>query len=1464
MKINNNNPLFNLPTAQEIIAKLKSVSGNSSNNKKTIPQIVDEFIKVTPIALKSLSPTSSLSSTQNPALTTGLEPAQVSQQVKGINFDTKSQGLTNEREKSLTEALDKLLQVPFARDIIKNLESKGLGSDNNQIKVSIDNFEPPFATASNSVSLDGSNIKFQESYFDNSSTDTLAYTLFNELFDIWGRTTFGDAPYTPEFQALGSVGNKIVASYFSGEELDKNDLAQVFNGFYSQYNDYFSQYGIDKAASTEFSDLDKATQSLTGGVFTSFYGKDGLLETALKPENNPPQALINDYVIATGQDTSLNGTNTLTQLNTNQPDLLNISTNINSNALIVQPGGNASFSLNNYNVSAQPTGATRSYTYTLNNQTQTATTKAAFETAVNTAIAALPVNNGSTAPYQLSFRVEDNVNDPFFGTTTNTARFVQRVIVNGDTTGAGLVLGSTTVNEGAGLDSATKIDSKDANGITDYSYSIDGGTTKTYKTPDDLLNALDGDVAALTGKATPYQIAFSVKDSLNTTKTYSPTSLTVVNQAPTIAASDFYIGLDGTTANVKAVDPEGKALTYLYEINTGGNNWVPIQTNTNVPSGTNNTYDFKNVTSLASGAYSVRATAKDSNNQSVVSETRSVTLPNKAPTVGGFTLSGTNNLTATVTGSDPEGNNPLSYEFLIETAPGSNSFAAQQAPSASNTYTYNTSALTTGATYKVAVIVRDAQNNASPVTLGGQIVVPNKPPAVNSFQVVGNTATVAATDPESDALLYDYKIETAQGSNVFTTQKAASSSNSYAYDINNGAYTTGQTIKVQAVVTDSKGNAVNTATDSIIIPNRAPTISSFTTGGSGGVTATVNATDPQGDTLAYDYQIETAPGSNIFNTQKVASANNTYTYDVSGLTQGNYKVQSIVKDPFGNQTVSNSSIIAAPGQSPIISNFSVLNQTATVNATDGQGESLTYSFEIETAPNSNNFTTVQPYGASNSFAYNLNGAAYTAGQQYKVRALVKDASNNISTSSTQTIVVPQKTPTISSFTTSGPGGLIANVTATDPQGDILAYDYQIETAPGSNTFSTQKTASPNSTYTYDATGLAQGSYKVQAIAKDPYGNQAVSNTSTISVSSQSPTINSFGLTGQTATVSATDPQGDALTYAFEIETAPNSNSFSTAQSYGAGNTYTYNLSGAGYTPGQQYKVRALVKDAVNNVSTSTTQTITVPQKAPTINSFGVSGLTATVGATDPQGDSVTFEYQIETAPGSNSYTTVQSPTLSNSYTYNVAAPSFTSGQVYKVQAIVRDPQNNATTTGTQTITVPQKAPTVSNFSMTGLTANVTATDPQGDPITYDYQIFKNGNWETVNSTTSPTYTYSTTGLLTGQTYNTRAIANDNQGNATTSLASSISFPNQAPTIASINVAGASVIVNATDPNTSTGDTLKYTYKYFNGTSYVAQVSNVTSNTYSYVGFAPGTLPVLITVTDSSGLTADSFATLTIP
>jgi|694.fasta_scaffold01354_6 hypothetical protein len=997
MKINNNNPLFNLPTAQEIIAKLKSVSGNSSNNKKTIPQIVDEFIKVTPIALKSLSPTSSLSSTQNPALTTALEPAQVSQQVKGINFDTKSQGLTNEREKSLTEALDKLLQVPFARDIIKNLESKGLGSDNNQIKVSIDNFEPPFATASNSVSSDGSNIKFQESYFDNSSTDTLAYTLFNELFDIWGRTTFGDAPYTPEFQALGSVGNKIVASYFSGEELDKNDLAQVFNGFYSQYNDYFSQYGIDKAASTEFSDLDKATQSLTGGVFTSFYGKDGLLETALKPENNPPQALINDYVISTtGQNsTAINPTGINSNgSTTNQPDLLNISTNINSNALIVQPGGNASFSLNNYNVSAQPTGATRSYTYTLNNQTQTATTKAAFETAVNTAIAALPVNNGSTAPYQLSFRVEDNVNDPFFGTTTNTARFVQRVIVNGDTTGAGLVLGKASVNEGVGLDSATKIDAKDANGITAYSYSIDGGTAKTYTTSADLLNALDDDVAALTGKATPYQISFAVKDSLNTVKTYDPVALTVVNQAPTIAASDFYIGIDGTTANVKAVDPEGKALTYLYEINTGGNNWVPIQTNTNVASGTNNTYDFKNVTSLASGAYSVRATAKDSNNQTVVSETRSVTLPNKAPTVAGFTLSGTNNLTATVTGSDPEGNNPLSYEFLIETTQGSNNFVAQQPPSASNTYTYNTTALTTGATFKVAVIIRDAQNNASPVTLGGQIVVPNKPPAVNSFKV--------------------------------------------------------------------------------------------------------------------------------------------------------------------------------------------------------------------------------------------------------------------------------------------------------------------------------------------------------------------------------------------------------------------------------------------------------------------------------------SGLTATVGATDPQGDSVTFEYQIETAPGSNSFTTVQAPTLSNSYTYNIAAPSFTSGQVYKVQAIVRDPQNNATTTGTQTITVPQKAPTVSNFSMTGLTANVTATDPQGDPITYDYQIFKNGNWETVNSTTSPTYTYSTTGLLTGQTYNTRAIVNDNQGNATTSSTSSISFPNQAPTIASINVAGASVIVNATDPNTTTGDTLKYTYKYFNGTSYVAQVSNVTSNTYSYVGFAPGTLPVLITVTDSSGLTADSFATLTIP
>ena len=396
--------------------------------------------------------------------------------------------------------------------------------------------------------------------------------------------------------------------------------------------------------------------------------------------------------------------------------------------------------------------------------------------------------------------------------------------------------------------------------------------------------------------------------------------------------------------------------------------------------------------------------------------------------------------------------------------------------------------------------------------------------------------------------------------------------------------------------------------------NRAPVITSGPQAAPNPValpattTVSVTASDADGDALTYAWSKSAGPGTVSFTNAAAASttaafsAGGSYTLQVvvsdgQATVSGSVNV-SVISDPASSsQVVSLTLVNAATDQDirPLVNgdvvNLAVtgtsLNIRANVSGSVGSvrfGLDGNTNFRTEsTAPyalagdSSGNYEAWTPALGSHSLTatpYSASGATGTVGIPLSIGFTV----TNAATSNRVPVITsgPQAAPNPVAL----PATTTVSVTASDADGDALTYAWSKSAGPGTVSFTNAAAASTTAAFS------AGGSYTLQVTVSDGRATISGSVSVTVLPGNRAPVISSGPQAAPnpvtlpaTATVSVTasDADGDALTYAWSRTAGSGTVSFGNATA--ASTTAAFSAAGS-------YTLQVVVSDGKATVSGS--------------------------------------------------------------------------------------------------------------------------------------------------------------------------------------------------------------------------------------------------------------------------------------
>ncbi len=376
----------------------------------------------------------------------------------------------------------------------------------------------------------------------------------------------------------------------------------------------------------------------------------------------------------------------------------------------------------------------------------------------------------------------------------------------------------------------------------------------------------------------------------------------------------------------------------------------------------------------------------------------------------------------------------------------------------------------------------------------------------------------------------------------------------------------------------------------------------------------------------------------------------------------------------------------------------------TLTGSDLDGDPLTYS--IVSGPSSGTLSGTAP-----NVTYTPN-ANYNGSDSFTFRA--NDGTTNSNTATVSITVTPVNDPPVANpQSTSTNENTPKSITLVATDIDSTALTYSIVSPPSNGSIS----AGTGSTRTYTPTNGYSGSDSFTFRANDGTTN---SNTATVSITvinvNDPPVANPQSVTtaedtNRSITLTASDPDGDPLTYS--IVSGPSSGTLSgTAPNV----TYTPN---ANYNGSDSFTFRA--NDGTTNSNTATVSiTVTPVNDPPVANPQSTSTnentpKSITLVATDI--DSTALTYSIVSPPSNGSisagtgstrtYTPTNGYSGSDSFTFraNDGTTNSNTATVSITVINVNDPP----------VANPQSVTTAED---TNRSITLTATDPDGDPLTY--------------------------------------------------------------------------------------------------------------------------------------------------
>jgi predicted secreted protein len=548
-------------------------------------------------------------------------------------------------------------------------------------------------------------------------------------------------------------------------------------------------------------------------------------------------------------------------------------------------------------------------------------------------------------------------------------------------------------------------------------------------------------------------------------------------------------------------------------------------------------------------------------------------------------------------------------------------------------------------------------------------VVGNRPPVANAgpdqaIDGVGAFVTLDGTgssDPDGDTLHYTWTLIERPAGSTAALSSPATVSPTFVPD-RKGTYT------ARLVVNDG---ALASAPDTVqvIVANTAP-VANAGPDQTAGVATTVTLTgagssDIDGDALTFNWAFQSRPAGSSAVLLNETSVNPTFTVDIPG----NYIVRLLVNDGTVN-SVADTVVVNTDNSAPVANagpdQTAFVAQTVTLNgssSSDVDGDALTFAWAFASRPAGstavlNNAAAVQP-----TFVVDRPGT-------YRLRLTVNDGTVDsapdfidITTENSAPIANAgaDRTSTVGSTVTLNGSG------STDVDGDALTYLWSFTSVPTGSAATLSNPTGVMPSFVIDVFGV----YVVQLIVNDGIGPSAP-DTVTITTENSAPTANAGPdqsvTAGDTVFLDGTassDPDGNALTFAWAFTARPSGSSATLVNSLTPSPSFTADRPGT-------YIAQLRVNDGTVD-SPADTVTITTTNSTPVANA-GPDQIDVPAGSTvtlngsassDADGHALTFSWSLLTRPVGSVAALNNTAAVGPTFTADVAGD-------YVAQLIVND------------------------------------------------------------------------------------------------------------------------------------------------------------------------------------------------
>ena len=900
-----------------------------------------------------------------------------------------------------------------------------------------------------------------------------------------------------------------------------------------------------------------------------------------------------------------------------------------------------------------------------------------------------------------------------------------------------------TVGEGATVTlSGSGTDPENEN-LT-YAWSQTSGTTMTLSGANTATATFTAP-SSLTANAT-LVFQLTVTDARNESGTDSVTiTVTFSNQSPTANAGSDRTVNEGANVTLSGIgdDSDGTVSTYAWRQSSGTPSVTLSNDNTATAS-------FTAPSQLAADASLVFELTVTDDDNATHTDTVTITVTagaNDAPTASAGSDQTVNegaNVTLSGSGTDPE-SETLSYAWSLTS--GTPSVSLTNANRASASFMAPTQ-LVNNASLVFTLTVTDARGESGTDTVTITVTAgDNDAPTANagSNRTVNEGASVtlsgSGTDLEGEALTYSWRLSSGTPSVTLSNASTRNASFTAPTQLVNSA-----SLVFELTVTDNRGaSGSDTVTITVTAgPNDAPTAdagSSRTVNGGAAVTLSGSGTDPESETLSYSWR-QTSGASVTLTGANTATPSFTAP---TGLAGGSILVFELtVTDARGASAVDTVTItIPAPDTTPDSFSFTARNNVdpateVTSNAITVGGINTTVSISVTNgalvvdgaAFSGNTVSSGQTVAvkvtSSSSFGQRVTATVTIGTRSASFVVTTRAGSGNANLSALYLTYGNEQSlalsPAFSAATTSYTAAITGNVTLTvSATASDSGASFSISPADSDNVASGHQVAltsvgSTAITVRVTAEGGATRDYRITVTRRNAPHTVAAGSNRTVDEG------DAVTLSG-----SATDPDGEALTYLWEQSSGAPSVSISSSTAASASFTAPTQLAA-----NATLVFRLTVTDP-HNLRVSDTVTITVTagaNDAPTAsagsNQTVNEGATVTLSGsgTDPESERLSYSWR------QSSGTPDVSLSNANRATARFTAPTQLVNNASLVFELTVTDSRNASGTDTVTITVTagaNDAPTANAGSDqtvnegAAVTLSGSGSDPENEVLTYSWR-----------------------------------------------------------------------------------------------------------------------------------------------